>query len=117
DADASRRGADRLREPVRELLAASWAEPGADARAGDLHRRRVHLAAVPDVAPAPELLEVVAEAGGELGRVDGDDDVLLARPGVRGPVGRAAPDGAAVADHVLVVHQVRHPRDRGRLAR
>jgi hypothetical protein len=47
-------GADRLRDPVRELLAAARAEPGAH----PVDRRRVDLAGAGDVARRPELLEV-----------------------------------------------------------
>jgi hypothetical protein len=42
---------------------------------------------------------------------DDDDDVLLAAPGIVRPVGRARPDGLAVADDVLVVHEIRNARD------
>ena len=41
-----------------------------------------------------------------------DDDVLLARPRVVGPVRRAGPDRSLVADDELVVHQVGDARDR-----
>ena len=50
--------------------------------------------------------------GGELGRRGGHDDVLLPRERVLGPVHRPGPDGFAVADDVLVVHQVGHAGDR-----
>ena len=55
----------------------------------------------------------LAVARRELGRVDRDDHVLLARPRVGRPVRRAGPDGCGVADHVFVVHQVGDARDRG----
>ncbi len=77
--------------------------------------RGVDLAAVPDVPTRPELLEVDAVACRELGRLHGEDHVLLARPRVDRPVRRAGPHRRLVADDVLVVHQVGHARDgRGR---
>src|SRR4029079_13052359 len=56
DSDATPGGADRLRDPVRELLAAPRAEPGAHA----VHRGGVDLAALVDFTGRPELLEVLA---------------------------------------------------------
>src|SRR5207302_11260223 len=61
----------------------------------------------------PELLEVVVVARRDRRGVDGDDDVLLARPRVGCPIGRTGPDGSGVADDVLVVHEVGYSRDRG----
>src|SRR4029077_15585608 len=60
----------------------------------------------------PELLEVLAGARREPGRVDRDDDVLLARPRVARPVRRTGPDRGGVAHDVLVMHEIGHARDR-----
>src|SRR3954453_22545180 len=68
--------ADRLRDPVCELITAARAEPGAHA----VHRRGVDLAAAVDLARRPELLEVLAVTGRDRRRVDGQDHVLLPLP-------------------------------------
>ena len=62
----------------------------------------------------PELLKSSANRAARPWDADREDDVLLPRPGIGCPVGRARPDGLRVADHVFVVHQVGNPRDRGR---
>ena len=80
DPDPARCRADRLRDPVGELVAAAGAKPGSDGLSVDEKRCGVDPAAVLDVPPRPELLEVLEIASGEVGRVDREDHVLLARP-------------------------------------
>src|SRR5581483_11848124 len=96
DANAATRRADRLRNPVRKALAAARAEPRPHRRPGDRQLAGVDAAGLLDLSLRPELLEVGRVAGGELRRVDDEDDVLLARPRVGGPVRRARPDAGAV---------------------
>ena len=87
---------------------------GADASSPDLLGPRVDVARVLDDAALPELAEREGVCVRDLARLDRHDDVLLARPGVVGPVRRAGPDRLAVADDELVVHKVGNPRDAAR---
>ena len=65
---------------------------------------------------APQLFEISAVPTGQRRRSHFDEDVLLPRPGVVGPVGRTGQDRrvsrTGIPDHVLVVHEVGHPVDR-----
>ena len=100
-------GADPVGDPMRELLAAFRREPRPHLHIPDSDRIRRHLARRRDLPLLPKLREVVLEADGDACRLHDDDHVLLPRPGVVGPVRRAAPYGVAIANDVLVVHQVR----------
>ena len=72
---------------------------------------RSHQPCLLDDVLSPELVEVLDKGLRKLRRVDSEDDVLLPRPGVVGPVHRPGPDGLAVSNDELVVHQVRHAAD------
>src|SRR5262249_32818840 len=89
-------------------------EPGPHLVAVDGDRPRIHASGALDDPRRPQLLEVERERVRELAGARADDDVLLSRPGVVRPVEGPGPDGVAVADHVLVVHQVGDARDRAR---
>jgi hypothetical protein len=69
------------------------------------------VTAAVDIPQAPELLEVAPELAGQLRGACGHHEVLLPRPGIGGPVGRAGPDGLAVAHGVLVMHEVGNSRN------
>ena len=98
---------------MRELLAALRREPRAHLRVANADRIACDSARALDLPLLPELREIFLEADGNAGRLDDDDDVLLARPRIVRPVRRAAPDRVAVAHDVLVVHQIR-PAGNGR---
>src|SRR5581483_392161 len=66
----------------------------------------VERAGAGDVTLRPQLLEVLRVRRREIGRLHRDDEVLHARPRVGRPVGRPRPHRGAVADDVLVVHQI-----------
>src|SRR5262249_2840943 len=74
------------------------------------NRSRVMRTRIADVAALPQLGEVLLVPGAQLRRIDADDVVLFERPGVLGPIRRAGPDRLAVADDVLVVHELRQAR-------
>ena len=63
DADAAPGLAEAARDPVRERLAVPGREPGPNAVAVDIDRRRVDVAGARDVALLPQLLEVLAGSG------------------------------------------------------
>jgi len=67
DPHALPRSADRLGDPVRELLAVPRREPGARPAAVDVESARLLVAAGVHVAGSPELLEVLGELRGQLG--------------------------------------------------
>ena len=96
--DAAPRLLDPLGDASRERLAAPGREPRPHLPPADVDRIRVDEAALLHGARRPELLEVLRVGGRDRLRVDDDDDVLAARPGIIGPVRRARPDGGAVAD-------------------
>ena len=102
---------------MRERLAVLGREPRADTRSADIGGARIDVSRALDVATTPQLFEREPVRVRDLGRVDRDDDVLLPRPRVVRPVRRAAPDGLAVADDELVVHEVWDPGDASRLDR
>ena len=107
-----RRAPDGLGDAVGDRLAVVGREPGADARLADLHRSRVGDTAVLDRDRLPEPVEDERiRLGQRLGGGE-DEDVLLPRPRVVGPVRRAGQDGALVAHGELVVHQIRDASDR-----
>ena len=92
-------------------------EPGTDRdAAAERDRSGLDSAGALDPAMLPELVEREPEREREpLCAEHADDDVLLPRPRVLGPVHRAGPHVAAVAHAELVVHQVGNPRDPARL--
>ncbi len=100
-------GADRLRDPVRELVAATRAEPGPQPVSRRSERRRVDLAAVPDVRVS-RAARSPPGSGPRARGVDGEDDVLLASRSRRSSSSSPSTRGA-VPDDVLVVHQVGMP--------
>ena len=117
DPDPPLRLADPLRDPVRERLAVLGREPGPHLDPVHVDRPRLDVTRADHVAGLPELVEVEAVGVRELGRLDDRDHVLLPRPRVLRPVHRAGPDRLAVADRVLVVHQVGDAGNRPRLDR
>ena len=96
---------------MRERLAVAGGEPRADGDpAGKLDRPRLDGPRALHDAALPELVEPEGEREREApAPKDADDDVLLARPRVLGPVHRARPDVLGVPDAELVVHQIRDP--------
>ena len=103
---------DRLRDPGRERLAVPRREPRAHLSLADADGVRRNASTQLDGTRLPQLGEVLFEPRCDRRRADDRDDVLLAGERVVGPVHRAGPDGVAVADDVLVVHQVRDAGDR-----
>ncbi|CAB4771258.1 unannotated protein [freshwater metagenome] len=111
-ADANSCGglADARCEQLRDGPAPTRGEKrsGAHGGSGELHRVDVVVerAAALDLFAAPQLLEVASERVGEWWVVQHDEYVLLGVPRVVGPVRRTRPHRCAIADDVLVVHEV-----------
>ena len=103
-----------LRDPVRGASVLR-AEPWAYRHSVHLHRAGV-APRVCSLTPFPELIEREREGVRDLGRAHGHDDVLL--PGPESSVQLVDPvKRRAVADDVLVVHEVEDSRDSARLDR
>jgi hypothetical protein len=96
---------------MRELLAPLRREPRAYLRVANADRIACDSARPLDLPFLPQLRKILLETNRNARRLDDDDDVLFSCPRIVGPVRRAAPDGSAIADDVLVVHQVRPARN------
>ena len=98
---------------MHELQAPAGTEVGTDlCPVGQCGPRRRDAARQRDDRLVPQALEVRRVLGGDLTRRDCEHDVLLAVPGIVGPVRRTREHRRCVADDVLVMHQVRHTGDR-----
>ncbi len=102
---------------MRERRRPARREPGPDGRVADGRRLRLDVAGLRDDSRLPELLEIGRVGTRDLRGVDAGEQVLLERPGSLGPVRRAGQHRAAVANGVLVMHEVRDPGNRPRCDR